>query len=123
MPDIMAFTVLQICAETETDWFITTVHSHEQNGCSPHHTHSLNSYLQLDFPKMKLNLKGKIRNDDLEIQQNSQHARTRIMKKELQIFFQYCKTVGQYINSTAGLRSHDAKFGHLHKYLFTMTFL
>jgi hypothetical protein len=61
MPDIMAFTVLQMYAETETDWFVTTMHSQEANGCSPPPQSFLEAcYLQLAFPKMKLNLKGKI---------------------------------------------------------------
>jgi len=57
MPDIMAFTVLQIYAETETDWFVTTRRKWLQ---SPPHSFLEVYYLQLTFPKMKLNLKGKI---------------------------------------------------------------
>jgi hypothetical protein len=61
MPDIMAFTVLQIHAETETDWLVTTMHTQEGNGCCPPaHSFLVACYLQLAFPKMKLNLKGKI---------------------------------------------------------------
>jgi hypothetical protein len=68
----MVFTVLQIYAETETDWFVTTMHSQEGNGCSPPpHSFLEACYLQLAFQKMILNLKGKIRNNVLEIQQNS----------------------------------------------------
>ena len=75
MPDIMAFTVLQIYAVTETDWFVITMHSQEGNGCSsPPHSLLEACYLQLAFPNMKLNLKGKIRNNVLEIQQNSQQV-------------------------------------------------
>jgi hypothetical protein len=75
MSDIMAFTVLQIYAETENDWFVTTMHSQERNGFSPPpHSFLEVCYMQLAFPKMKLNLKGKIQNNVLEIQQNSQQV-------------------------------------------------
>lgn len=108
----------------QTDWFVTTMLSQEGNGWSPPpHSFLEACYLQLAFPKMKLNLRGKIRNNVLKIHQNSQQVWTRIMKKELTICFQYCKTDGQYINSIAVLWSHDAKYGHLHKSLFKRTFL
>jgi len=68
----------------QTDWFVTTMHTHKENGCSsPPQSFLEACYLQLAFPKMKLNLKGKIRNNVLEIQQNSQQVRTKIMKKNL----------------------------------------
>jgi hypothetical protein len=42
-------------------------------------------------------------------------------KKGFKTCFQYCKIAGQYINNMAVLLSHDAKFSHLHKYLFIKT--